>query len=102
MDNVRDNISVTDFWEYTNKGNVVVQHHKFKSFLQEHNFFKYYPSNAGFIFINIFENLIEETNKDKIKDFSLHYLENADNIGMKPFDYMAGNTKFFTYDYLSF
>jgi hypothetical protein len=102
VDNVRDNISVTDFWEYTNKGNVVVQHHKFKSFLQEHNFFKYYPSNAGFIFINIFENLIEETNKDKIKDFSLHYLENADNIGMKPFDYMAGNTKFFTYDYLSF
>lgn len=102
VDSVKENISVTDFWEYTNKGSIIVQHHKFKAFLQEHNFFKYYPSNAGFIFINIFENLIEETNKDKIKDFTLHYLENADNIGMKPFDFMAGNTKFFTYDYLSF
>ena len=102
VDSVKENISVTDFWEYTNKGSIIVQHHKFKAFLQEHNFFKYYPSNAGFIFINIFENLIEETNKDKIKDFTLHYLETADNIGMKPFDFMAGNTKFFTYDYLSF
>ena len=102
VESVKDNISVTDFWEYTQKGNVVVQHHKFKGFLQEHNFYKYYPSNAGFIFINIFENLIEETNKDKIKDFVLHHLENAENIGMKPFDFMAGNTKFFTYDYLSF
>lgn len=102
VESVKENISVIDFWEYTNKGSVIAQHHKFKSFLQEHNFFKYYPSNAGFIFINIFENLIEETNKDKIKDFTLHYLENAENIGMKPFDYMAGNTKFFTYDYLSF
>ena len=39
VDNVRDNISVTDFWEYSSKGNITVQHHKFKSFLQEHNFF---------------------------------------------------------------
>lgn len=103
VENVKENISVTDFWQYSEKGNISILHHKFKYFLQERNFFKFYPSGtAGFIFIKIFENLIEETNKDVIKDYVLNYLEFKDDIGMKPFNYMAEKTKYFTYDYLSF
>lgn len=103
IENVKGNISVTDFWEYSEKGNIIIQHHKFKYFLQERNFFKFYPSGAnGFIFIEIFENLLEETNKDMIKDFTLKYLEFKEDIGMKPFNYMAEKTKYFSFDYLSF
>lgn len=103
FENVKENISVTDFWEYSQKGNISILHHKFKYFLQERNFFKFYPSGAnGFIFIEIFENLIEECSKDKIKDYVLNYLEFKEDIGMKPFNYMAEKTKYFTNDYLSF
>jgi len=102
IDNVKDAMSVTDFWEYSDKGAIRVLHHKFKYFLQERNFFKFYPSGSnGFIFIKINENLLEETNKDVIKDYVLKYLEH-DAKGIKPFDYMAEKTKYFTYDYLSF
>jgi hypothetical protein len=46
--------------------------------------------------------LVEETNKDQIKDFTLSYLERNNEIGMKPFNYMAEKTKYFSYEYLSF
>jgi len=103
FENVKENISVTDFWEYSQKGNISILHHKFKYFLQERNFFKFYPSGTnGFIFIEIFENLIDECSKDKIKDYVLNYLEFKEDIGMKPFNYMAEKTKYFTNEYLSF
>jgi hypothetical protein len=103
IENVKENISITDFWEYSDKGNVQILHHKFKYFLQERNFFKFYPSSTnGFIFIKIFENLLEETNKDMIKDYTLNFLEFKEDIGMKPFNYMAEKTKYFSFDYLSF
>jgi hypothetical protein len=41
FENVKENISVTDFWEYSQKGNISILHHKFKYFLQERNFFKF-------------------------------------------------------------
>lgn len=103
VENVKENISVVDFWQYSEKGNITILHHKFKYFLQERNFFKFYPNGGtGFIFIKIFENLLQETNKDIIKDYVLNYLEFKDDIGMKPFNYMAEKTKYFAYDYLSF
>jgi len=103
VENVKENISVTDFWQYSDKGNITILHHKFKYFLQERNFFKFYPSGTNaFIFIEIFENLLQETNKDIIKDYVLKYLEFKEDIGMKPFNYMAEKTKYFSYDYLSF
>lgn len=99
---VKENISVTDFWEYTAKGSIFILHNKFKYFLQERSFFKYYPSGGeGFIFIKIHENLIEETNKDQIKDYVLNYLEHAPEIGIKPFNFMAEKTKYFSADSLS-
>jgi hypothetical protein len=103
IENVKENISITDFWEYSSKGNIQILQHKFKYFLQERNFFKFYPSGTnGFIFIKIFENLLEETNKDMIKDYTLNYLEFKEDIGMKPFNYMAEKTKYFSFDFLSF
>lgn len=103
VETVKENISVTDFWQFSEKGVIHILHHKFKYFLQERNYFKYYPSGAnGFIFISIHENLIQETNKDQIKDFVLTYLLGNEKIGIKPFNFMAEKTKYFTYDYLSF
>lgn len=103
ISSIKENISISDFWQYSEKGSISLLHHKYKYYLQERNFFKYYPSGTNaFIFIKIFENLIEETNKDQIKDFVLTYLEGQSDIGMKPYNFMAERTKYFSYEFLSF
>jgi hypothetical protein len=65
---------------------------------------KFYPESGSetFIFVRKTNNLIEATNRDKIKDFVLNDLKTRDNIGYAPYDYMAQNTKFFSNEFLNF
>jgi hypothetical protein len=103
IESVKNSMANFDFWDYSEKGKVVLSPHKYKSFLQENKFFKFIPNGSNnFIFIKIERNLIEDTTSNKIKDFVLNYLEKTENIGMQPFDYMANSTKYFKDDYLNF
>jgi len=103
IDNIKESMATSDFWDYSEKGKILLSPHKYKSFLQENKFFKFVPSGSNnFIFIKIDKNLIEDTNSNSIKDFTLNYLENLEGVGMQPFDFMANATKFFKDDYLNF
>ena len=97
---IKENLSISEFWTYDKRGNVCLSHHKYKQFLEQNGFFKMYPEGSdGFIFIKIKENLINSITPTHIKDFILEYLY-ADNL--KVYDFMAQATKYFKEDYLTF
>lgn len=102
IESVKGNLTISEFWYYDFNGSVKIIHHKFKQFLEQNGFFKYYPvGNENYIFIKIEENLVSDTNSSHIKDFVLDYLYSGD-FGLMPYDYMASSTKYFKDDYLSF
>jgi hypothetical protein len=99
---VKSNLTITEFWYYNEYGEIKLIPHKFKQFLEQNGFYKYYPpGNDNYIFIRVEENLISDTNPAHIKDFVLDYLYNGD-FGIKPYDFIASATKYFKEDYLSF
>ena len=76
--------------------------HRYKFWLQQNNFYKFYPSEGStYTFIKRDQNILEETNEKRVKDFVLDYLLKRDDVGFQPYDYMANNTKFFSADYLT-
>lgn len=103
VDLLRENIDIDEFWYYNDKGKVLLSTHKFKFWLEQNNFFKYYPSekSSTFTFIKKDQNLLEETDSKRIKDYVLNNILGRDNIGYAPYDYMASNTSFFKDDFLS-
>ena len=103
IEKIKDNLNIEEFWYYNDKGKIGLEPHKFKFWLQQNNYFKFFPENQNtFTFINISENLVDETNEKRIKDFVLEKLLSMQEIGFAPYDYMASNPKFFQQDYLSF
>jgi hypothetical protein len=103
IDDIKENISISDFWYHNEKGGVVLSPHKYKFWLQQNNFYKYFPSDSNtFTFIKIHQNLVEETSEKRIKDFVLDNLLNRNDIGFKPYDFMASSSKYFQTDFLSF
>ena len=103
IEKIKDNLNIEEFWYYNDKGKIGLEPHKFKFWLQQNNYFKFFPENQNtFTFINISENLVDETNEKRIKDFVLEKLLSMQEIGFSPYDYMASNPKFFQQDYLSF
>ena len=100
---IQQNISDEEFWEIDDKGRIQLLHHKYKSYLEKNNFAKYYPTiSDNFIFIRKEGNKIEEVSSSYIKDFVLEYVGDYEKHGYEPFNYMAGATKYFKDDYLSF
>lgn len=103
IEKIKDNLNIEEFWYYNDKGKIGLEPHKFKFWLQQNNYFKFFPENQNtFTFINISENLVDETNEKRIKDFVLEKLLSMQDIGFAPYDFMASNPKFFQQDYLSF
>jgi len=100
---LKDNIDIDEFWYYNDKGKILLSTHKFKFWLEQNNFFKYYPSETSntFTFIKKEQNLLEETNNKRIKDYVLNNILDRENIGYGPYDFMASNTGYFTIDFLS-
>lgn len=104
IDNVIDELKTTstinEFWTFNSKGICKITNHKFKLFLEQHGFCKYYPEGSmNFIFIKIENSFIEYATPDHIKDFVLNYLLNKNEL--KPYEIMTSNTSFFKEDYLS-
>jgi len=103
IDDIKEELSVSDFWYYNDKGRINLSPHKYKFWLQQNNFFKYFPTDANtFTFIKIEQNLVEETSEKKIKDFVLNHLLSREDVGFQPYDFMSSNNKYFQSDFLSF
>jgi len=100
---IKQNLDIDEFWYYNDKNKIVLSTHKFKFWLEQNNFFKYYPSETSntFTFIKKEQNLLEETNDKRIKDYVLNDILQRTSIGYAPYDFMAGNTSYFKSDFLS-
>ncbi len=99
---LKERVEMEDFWSHDQEGKCKLSPHKYKFWLQENNFFKYFPTNSNtYTFIRKDQNLIEETNEKRIKDFVLDTLLQRDDIGFMPYDMMASTTKYFTSEFLS-
>jgi hypothetical protein len=101
IESVKDVITVDNFWTFTNNGSVKVSPHKYKTWLESHGYFKFYPEGEGYSFVKKNQNLLEVTDPIKIKDFVLNSLLEDENIGYLPYDYMAGSARYFTSDFLT-
>ncbi len=99
----KDEMTIDEFWYYNDKGRLFLSNHKYKFWLEQNNFFKYYPSDssATFTFIKKDQNLLEETNDKRIKDYVLNNILERTEIGYGPYDFMSGNTAYFKQDFLS-
>jgi len=102
LESVKDTLAITDFWGYTEKGKVQLSPHKYKFFLEQNQFCKFFPEGAmSYLFVKIDSNLLEDTAPTFIKDFVLDYLTERTDIGYAPYDFMANQTRLFKEDYLS-
>lgn len=96
---IKENVTSNDFWTYTKKG-VKIENYLYKLWLESNGFFKYYPDGSeSFIFVKVTNNLIDNTNEVKIKDFVLAELLKQNEH--KVYEYMADNQKYFKDDYLN-
>ena len=88
------------FWFRTKSNKIQIDNYKYKVWLQENGFFKFYPDGSeSFIFIRVENNLIDNTTDVKIKDFVLNHL-----LVQKEHDvyqYMTNFPKFFKEDVLN-
>lgn len=103
VDNIKSNIEIDEFWYYDERNKIRLSPHKFKFYLEQNNFLKFFPVDSQtFTFIKKEQNLIEETNEQRIKDYVLEDLLNRDGIGYGAYDFMANNPSYFNINYLSF
>lgn len=103
VSSIKESLDIDEFWYYDENNKIKLSIHKFKFWLEQNNFFKFYPSEKSntFTFIRKEQNLLEETNDKRIKDFVLDHIINKDNIGYGPYDFMAGNGSYFHPNFLS-
>lgn len=103
VESVKESLDIDEFWYYNEKNKINLSIHKFKFWLQQNNFFKFYPSSESntFTFIKKDQNLLEETNEKRIKDYVLEHILNKPNIGYGPYDFMAASGGYFHPNFLS-
>lgn len=102
IDDIKETITIDEFWEYSQKGEIKINPIKFKQYLQERKYFKNIPSGAdNFVFIEIKENLVKTTQSIHIKDAVLNDLLNRGPECVKAYNYMSLNTKLFKDDFLN-
>lgn len=103
INQIKSSSTILEFWEFNSKGKISIQPNKFKEFLQQNGFAKIYiAEGSSYIFVEINSNVVSNTTNQKIKDFVLNYLlTNHELFGIKPYNYMADNPRFFKDEYLS-
>lgn len=100
---IKDQMSLNEYWYYNDKNAIKLSIHNFKYWLQQNNFFKFYPEDSKeFILVRVDNNSVEEVSKDQIKDFVLKDIINRPDVGTQPFEFMAGNIGYFKKEFLSF
>jgi len=99
---IKENIEHEDFWYMTGKDldKVKIDAFKFKLFLERNGFGKYFPNGGQKpIFVKIQSNKVSLSSVEKVKDFTLGYLQ--DNSYFKVWSYAASYTTLFTEKFLT-
>jgi hypothetical protein len=98
---IKEVIKVDEFWKYDFKGDVLIIPYRFKLFLENLQYYKYYPvaNTKTFVFITKNENFINHVSEFQIKDRVMDYLVQSNRIPV--FDAVAEKSKLFTPQYLS-
>lgn len=74
-DEIKEESDHSVFWSIDEKGKVLINSLKYKTFLERNGFKKYYPCDAQHSnLVYVFENRVIDTSKERIKDFVLDYL----------------------------
>tara|TARA_R100001480_G_scaffold50589_2_gene63889 strand:+ start:317 stop:2725 length:2409 start_codon:yes stop_codon:yes gene_type:complete len=88
------------FWTKSDKGVIKIVHFFFKTFLEEHGFYKFNPlKSKNYVFVRVTNNLIDHTSEKEIKDFILNYLQDLDDVSV--YNYFAENTRYFREEFLT-
>ncbi len=96
----KENESIDIFWSISSRGKVTIISKKFKDYLRQKGYYRYYPeSSETFVFVKVESNLIDFTTEYKIKTAVLNELE--ENKHFEVYEYLAVNTRYFREDYLS-
>lgn len=98
---IRNTVRVDEFWKFDEKGKLKIDSYMFKLYLQNLNYYKYYPvgNEKTFVFINKETNFLKQTNEFQIKDKVINNLIVNDEIDV--FNYVAEQTRLFNNQYLS-
>lgn len=103
-DSVLEDIEINEveFWTKNPKdGKVAFINHKYREFLTQNGYFKYYASREGtFIFVHLQKNVIREVLDDHIKDFVSGWLYELEDKSI--YNDYVGNLKLQKEDFLSF
>jgi len=94
----------SEFWDITiNKQGieiVTINPNKYKSFLEENGFNKFYPEGGDVpLFVHHEQNIVNTTSVEKIKDFVLRFLESKNEWSV--WNYCAKSTMLFKETYLN-
>ncbi len=74
-DEIKEESDHSVFWSIDEKGKVLINSLKYKTFLERNGYKKYYPSDSQHSnLVYVFENRVIDTSKERIKDFVLDYL----------------------------
>ena len=94
-------IKDVQFWHIDKKGGVEFVNHRYREFLVENGYAKYYAtSNGTFSLVQRTGCVIKEVMDEHIKDFVIEYLYNLDD--KRIFDAYSGSMKIQKDDFLSF
>ena len=100
LDRIEDENSKMSFWTKNDKGAIKIVHVLFKQFLEDNGFYKFCPEGGrNYVFVKVTNNLIDHTSEKEIKDFTLDYLLELDDMSV--YNYFADNTRFFKEEFLS-
>ena len=100
VETILENTATDIFWFITKNNKIGIDNFKYKTWLEQNGYYKYYPEGSeSFILIRIENNIIDTVNEVKIKDFVLSFL-----LKQKEYDvyqYMTNLPKYFKEDFLN-
>jgi hypothetical protein len=97
---IKETSTINDFWEVENNRKITINNIGYKNWLQNNGFYKYYPDGSDtFIFVKKENNLVDNTNEFKIKDYVLNQLMINDKYNV--YNFMASNPALFKDDRLN-
>jgi len=100
LNRIENEDSDTVFWHKDQKGRVGIVPIQFKTFLEDHGFYKFCPEGGkNYVFVKVTNNLIDHTSEKEIKDFILDYLIELDDLSI--YNQFAKSVGFFKEDFLT-
>ena len=101
VETIKSTTDLSTFWEYNYEGKLKINPYLYKVYLENNNYYKYYPvgQSDAFVFITKKDNFLNNTNEYQIKDKVTNDLLERNEIDV--FNLVAERTKLFQSNYLS-